>query len=68
MRVTLNGNGYTFIKILDALGREVYTSNINTTAQNLSLHINMNDIAAGVYLVQVTGKEGITGKRVVVQK
>ncbi len=68
MTVNLNGSGYTFIKILDALGREVYANNINTATQNLNLHVDMNNIAAGVYLVQVSGKEGVTGKRIVVQK
>lgn len=68
MNVILNGKGYTYMKILDELGREVYSQSIVTGNQNQNLRINLGNVANGIYILQVTSGTGVISKLLIIQK
>ncbi len=68
LTVNLNSYGNMAIKMFDEFGREVYTQALDAAQQNQSLHISTNNVANGIYVLQVVGQAGAISKRIVVQK
>ena len=66
--VTLNGKGYVSIKISDELGREIYCQPIDPDKQNQNLNINLTSFSNGIYMMQVTSANGVSAKKIVIQK
>ncbi len=68
MHVLLNGKGYSVLKVLDELGREIYTQNLSVEKTDQNININLGNVAEGVYLLQLFSAEGVTSKHIVIQK
>ena len=68
LTVNLAGTGYVSLKILNALGQEIYAQPLNALEQSASLQIDMANAANGVYMLLVLNNSGALGKKVVIQK
>ncbi|MDQ3048912.1 MAG: T9SS type A sorting domain-containing protein, partial [Bacteroidota bacterium] len=55
------------ISILDMVGKQLYSENVSTNGtSNISVPLNLSELANGVYLVRVETELGIHSKRIVV--
>lgn len=68
MYLILTGKGYISMKIMDELGREIYTQSINAEKQNQNLEINLDNVSSGLYILQIISNNGVISKQVIVQK
>ena len=66
--ILLNGTGYSYLRIIDLLGKEVYSQNIDSKEWNQHLLINMPHVVNGFYIMQITSEKGIINKRMVIEK
>jgi len=53
------------IQIVDQLGNEVYVEETQLLPQS-NVHIDLRNVAAGIYLIKVSGEQGVTTKRIVI--
>ncbi len=63
IKSNLDNNAVEFVEFFDAMGRMVYNETINSSIST----INTNNIAPGLYLVNIKTKQGEVVKRVVVK-
>ncbi|NNC86602.1 MAG: T9SS type A sorting domain-containing protein, partial [Bacteroidia bacterium] len=54
------------ITILDALGRTVYTEEVNSPANTYKTEIDVNLFEAGAYIIQVENNSGIKNSKLIV--
>ncbi|HTA26811.1 MAG TPA: choice-of-anchor tandem repeat GloVer-containing protein [Bacteroidia bacterium] len=66
--INLNGTGFENLVITDALGREVYTQALSAQLKNNALHINLNSLSDGVYILQVNSLRGLLTRKIIIQK
>jgi surface protein len=59
--------GKVSLRMVDALGKEVYQQTVTTTTTNLKHEINLTDIASGVYVLMVNVDGKVAVRRVVKQ-
>ena len=56
MQVAFMANGYTGLRVYDAIGRQVYEQPLTGTERQVALQLS--NLPAGVYYLQATGKAG----------
>lgn len=66
--VSLNGNGYTGLKIYDVFSNEIYSLVLDAAQQNKGVSINIMGVSNGVYFMQVKNRNRVINKRIVIEK
>lgn len=66
--MVLNGNGYISVKVIDVLGREIYSQPIDAKNKYQILNLSVADVVNGVYILQITSDNGVVSRRIVIQK
>jgi sugar lactone lactonase YvrE len=64
----LSGNGYTGVKIYDALGRKVYDQQLETTEQDIHLTIDITTVRNGLYFMQIQTENEVVNKQLEVTR
>ncbi|HEV7232135.1 MAG TPA: T9SS type A sorting domain-containing protein [Bacteroidia bacterium] len=64
---SFKGRGYTAIGIYDMLGREVYSRVLDRNQENISLLIDLKNVAEGMLIMKISTEKGIISKRLEVQ-
>jgi hypothetical protein len=65
---TLNVTGAVQIRMVNAVGQVVYSKELTTQSNNLSEAINVQNLSAGVYMLEIASNEARSSRRVVVSK
>lgn len=68
LNVNLDGNGFSEVKIIDVIGRVIYSNSLDTNQQNMKLQINLGEVSNGIYFIQISTITGIINKRIEIQK
>ena len=55
------------IRVVDAIGREVYTNDIGNISGNFKQDIDLSDKAKGLYILQVISNGVTTSRKVTIQ-
>lgn len=66
--ITLIGNRFENLNIMDALGRQVYTQLLSPELRNNTLHLNLSALSDGVYILQVNSGRGMLTRKIIIQK
>jgi len=68
LNIKLYGSGYNSLKICNVLGQEYYSQILDVQKQNPQITINALNIPPGIYILQVSSQQGVSSKRIVIQK
>jgi hypothetical protein len=68
MNLCFKGSGYESVTMRDAMGRVVYSANLDTIAIDLKKTINLGRIASGIYVLTALARDGIVSRRVLVMQ
>lgn len=68
--ITLNlvGNNFENIEITNTLGVPVYKETLNSPPENNTLHIDLGAQPNGVYILFVTSQQGVSTRKIIIQK
>jgi hypothetical protein len=68
IQVKLNGKDFSSMAIYDEFGREIYSQSIDNSPYDQNLHIDLRNIADGIYFLQVVNQAEALTKRLIIQK
>jgi hypothetical protein len=60
-----NSNTDINLELVDVQGRTILSQNFNSTSGNLEL--NVSEVPAGIYSLNVRTEDGLTSKKVIIQ-
>jgi len=66
--IVMPGNGYERLVIIDALGRDIYTEQLDAEKGDYTMQANLSAQANGVYIVQLFTKQGTVTRKLVIEK
>ncbi|HTB32704.1 MAG TPA: right-handed parallel beta-helix repeat-containing protein [Bacteroidia bacterium] len=66
--VMLTGKGYQSLKIVDELGRSIYSDLLDKNKQSQNMQIDLGNVPSGVYTMQIISENGTINKQIVIQK
>ncbi len=68
VNILLAGSGYSSVRVIDLLGKEVYSTSVDSQKRDQHLFISIPHVTNGLYIIQVTSEKGVVNKRLVIEK